>query len=73
MAPGAERPHSGGMTGTGGAATDQSLAEETALDSTATDQLAERVARESADVPDEEPPIPEGPNGDRRPPGWAES
>jgi hypothetical protein len=61
------------MTGTGGPPSAQSLAEETALDSTATDQLAARVARDSAAGPDEGPPFPEGPNGDRRPPGWAET
>ncbi|MEU6854894.1 hypothetical protein ABZ901_33800 [Actinacidiphila alni] len=47
--------------------TPRSLADETRHDSTATDQLAARVRHDTAGGPDEEPPFPDGPNGDEPP------
>jgi hypothetical protein len=57
------------MTGTEQPPTARSLADETEHDSTATDQLAARVREKTSGGPDEEPPFPDGPNGDEPPQG----
>lgn len=57
------------MTGTEQPPTALSLADETEHDSTATDQLAAKVRHATSDGPNEEPPFPDGPNGDEPPQG----
>jgi hypothetical protein len=57
------------MTGTQQPPTARPPADGSEHDSTATDQLAERVRHATSGGPDEEPPFPDGPNGDEPPAG----